>query len=94
MKQILDGVIVSNYLERALNHFVFDTAEELNNRIIKKRKVFGERYWFQFYDGVEWLLLRPEDIIGRQYKKCIILPDVTDRQIEKFGIKERVFTNE
>ena len=29
MKQILDGVIVSNYLERALNHFVFDTSEEL-----------------------------------------------------------------
>ena len=94
MKQILDGIIVSNYLDRALNHFVFDTAEELNNRIIKKRKVFGEWYWVQFCEGVEWLLLRPEDIIGRQYKKCIILQDVTDRQNEKFVIKERVLKNE
>lgn len=94
MKQILDGVIISNYLERALNHFVFDTAGKLKNRIVKKRKVFGDKYWFQFYDGVEWLLLRPKDVIGRQYKECIILPDVTSKQIEEFGIKERVLKDE
>lgn len=94
MKQILDGVIISNYLERALNHFVFDTAGELKNRIVKKRKVFGDKYWFQFYDGVEWLLLRPKDVIGRQYKECIILLDVTSKQIEEFGIKERVLKDE
>lgn len=75
-------IIVSNYLDRARNVLAFD--------IVPKSKLIRNRYYtdFTYANGDEYLLRHPDNsLMGQRCDGVIVLPDVTDEQIQRHIIE-------